>query len=200
MGAGCLSQWWPAPFVICGTEYATAEHWMMASKARLMGDHDTAERILTCGSPSEAKQIGRRVRPFDQRRWDAIRFDLVVCGNLAKFTQHADLGEYLLGTGKQILVEASPWDRVWGIGLAADDPRVREPDHWRGSNLLGFALMEVRTRIDAHVGALSTKRTAPVAAFPDFTAVPGFGAKRERSVRRRTAPGRSAKAKRQRRL
>lgn len=68
----------------------------------------------------------------------------MVAGNLAKFGQHTDLREYLLGTGDRVLVEASPLDRVWGIGLAADDERAVSPDQWRGLNLLGFALMQVR--------------------------------------------------------
>ncbi|GIH94162.1 hypothetical protein Psi01_47920 [Planobispora siamensis] len=143
-GAGCLSQWWPADFTVDGTVYRTAEHFMMAGKARLFGDEETAAQIVAAGHPKEAKDLGRRVRGFDDEIWRAARFDLVVRGNLAKFGQNPELGEFLLGTGERVLVEASPLDRIWGIGLAADDERAGRPELWRGLNLLGFALMEVR--------------------------------------------------------
>ena len=99
---------------------------------------------LAAGLPRQAKDLGRRVRGFDEEKWVATRFELVVRGNLAKFDQHANLREFLLGTGERVLVEASPVDRIWGIGLAADDERAEKPGLWRGLNLLGFALMEVR--------------------------------------------------------
>ncbi|HEY0698854.1 MAG TPA: NADAR family protein [Micromonospora sp.] len=149
VGPGCLSQWWPAPFVVDGHRYATAEHWMMAGKARLFDDAPIAERVLAARTPGEAKALGRVVRGFDQAVWAAHRFDLVVAGNLAKFGQHPDLCDYLLGTGGRVLVEASPLDAVWGIGLAADDPRTADPARWPGLNLLGFALMQVRAQLAA---------------------------------------------------
>jgi len=82
--------------------------------------------------------------------YDAFAFhesDLIVAGNMAKFGQHPDLREFLLGTGDRVLVEASPRDRIWGIGLAAGDERATSPDDWLGLNLLGFALMEVRHQL-----------------------------------------------------
>ncbi|GIG85957.1 NADAR family protein [Plantactinospora endophytica] len=148
-GSGCLSQWWPAPFVVDDVRYATAEHFMMAGKARLFGDTAMAAQILAAPTPGAAKALGQRVRGFDQDRWDERRFDLVVAGNAAKFGRYPDLRDYLLGTGDRILVEASPIDRIWGIGLAADDPRAGDPDRWRGLNLLGFALMQARLRLAA---------------------------------------------------
>ena len=87
------------------------------------------------------------MRGFDERLWADQRFDIVVSGNVRKFGQHADLRDFLLGTGDRVLVEASPRDRIWGIGLAADDERARSPEHWAGLNLLGFALMEARHRL-----------------------------------------------------
>ncbi|MFF5207234.1 NADAR family protein [Streptosporangium sp. NPDC000396] len=144
VGAGCLSQWWPAEFTVDGVVYRTAEHFMMAGKARLFGDEETAAAIVSATHPKQAKDLGRRVRGFDEDVWAASRFDIVVHGNLAKFGQNADLGDFLLGTGERVLVEASPVDRVWGIGLAADDERAERPEEWQGLNLLGFALMEVR--------------------------------------------------------
>ncbi|MFD0277066.1 NADAR family protein [Kitasatospora sp. NPDC127111] len=147
IGPGSLSQWWPSAFTVDGVGYATAEHWMMAGKARMFGDDEIVPRILAARTPAEAKKLGRQVRRFDEPTWAAGRFELVVQGNVAKFGQDEALREYLLGTGKRVLVEASPVDRVWGIGLAADDERAQRPDAWRGENLLGFALMEARTRL-----------------------------------------------------
>ncbi|TYK52885.1 NADAR family protein [Actinomadura decatromicini] len=143
-GPGYLSQWWLAAFTVDGTVYATAEHYMMAEKARLFGDAETAEAIVAASHPSEAKDLGRRVRGFDDDAWRDARVAIVVKGNEAKFGQHEELREYLVGTRNRVLVEASPLDRVWGIGLAADDPRAERPAEWRGLNLLGFALMTVR--------------------------------------------------------
>ncbi|TDC77362.1 NADAR family protein [Streptomyces hainanensis] len=147
LGAGVLSQWCPSRFVVGGVEYATAEHWMMAGKARLFGDAESEARILAAGHPAEAKKLGRRVRGFDEERWQASCFELVVEGNIAKFGQDPARLAYLSGTRDRVLVEASPLDRVWGIGLAADDERAEDPARWRGRNLLGFALMEVRSRL-----------------------------------------------------
>lgn len=144
VGAGCLSQWWPAPFTLGGHEFPTAEHYMMWSKAMLFGDTATAKRILTAAHPHRAKTLGRQVRTFDQSVWETRRYAIVVDGSVAKFGQHAGLCSYLLGTGERILVEASPLDRIWGIGLAADDPRAGDPAQWQGLNLLGFALMQAR--------------------------------------------------------
>jgi ribA/ribD-fused uncharacterized protein len=147
IGAGCLSQWWPSPFTVDGTEYATAEHWMMAGKARLFGDEEIAGRIVRARTPGEAKKLGRQVRGFRDDVWQRERAALVVEGNVAKFGQDPDLGGFLLGTGSRVMVEASPLDRIWGIGLAADDERAADPQRWPGLNLLGFALMEARARL-----------------------------------------------------
>jgi ribA/ribD-fused uncharacterized protein len=116
----------------------------MWRKATLFGDRPMAERILAAPHPRAAKMLGGRVEGFDQQTWNAHRSDIVVAGNVAKFAQHADLREFLLGTGRRILVEASPMDRIWGIGLTRDDPAAADPAQWRGLNLLGFALMQAR--------------------------------------------------------
>ncbi|MBB5116667.1 hypothetical protein AF335_29445 [Streptomyces eurocidicus] len=147
IGASCFSQWWPSPFTVDGVAYATAEHWMMAGKARLFDDAEAAARALAATHPKQAKDAGRTVRGFDEERWRRHRFDLVVEGSVHKFGQDPALRDYLLGTGERVLVEASPLDRVWGIGLAADDERAADPARWRGDNLLGFALMEARQRL-----------------------------------------------------
>ena len=147
ISASCFSQWWHASFTVAGRSYPTAEHWMMAEKARLFGDDETAAQIVQAGSPKQAKQLGRQVRGFDEGRWDAEKRRIVGEGSFEKFRQNAALREYLLSTGEQILVEASPMDRVWGIGLAADDEKAANPLLWRGENLLGFALMQARNRL-----------------------------------------------------
>jgi ribA/ribD-fused uncharacterized protein len=142
--ASCLSQWWPAPFTVDGVRFGSAEHYMMWRKAMLFGDGATAERIVAAGHPRQAKELGRGVRGFDEDRWAAERFEIVVAASLAKFGQHPDLAGFLLGSAGRVLVEASPVDRIWGIGLAADDPRASDPARWQGLNLLGFALMRAR--------------------------------------------------------
>jgi ribA/ribD-fused uncharacterized protein len=149
VGKGCLSQWWPAAFTVDGHSYPSAEHFMMAGKASLFGDAETAAQIRQAPHPGAAKALGRQVRGFDELRWAEHRVDLVVTGNLAKFSQHAGLREFLLGTGDRVIVEASPRDPIWGIGLAANDQRAMSPEQWPGLNLLGFALMEVRHRLQA---------------------------------------------------
>ncbi len=118
---------------------------MMAEKARMFNDRDTREKIMQAATPGEAKSLGRQVRGFREEQWGAERFSLVVRGNAAKFDQNEPLRRFLCSTGTAILVEASPVDRIWGIGLAQDDPAATEPRQWLGENLLGFALMRVRT-------------------------------------------------------
>jgi ribA/ribD-fused uncharacterized protein len=147
VGAGCLSQWWPAEFTVDGVAYPTAEHWMMAGKARIFADDEGLAAVLAARSPGAAKAAGRKVRGYDEQRWAGARYDIVVAGNLAKFGQHDHLREFLLATGDRVLVEASPHDRVWGIGMGPDDPDVAHPLRWRGLNLLGFALMDVREKL-----------------------------------------------------
>jgi ribA/ribD-fused uncharacterized protein len=147
IGASCLSQWWPAPFTVNGVTYASAEHWMMAAKARLFGDAEAEVRAVSARSPAQAKKVGRLVRDFDEAVWERERYALVVAGSIHKFGHHPELREFLLNTGDRVLVEASPMDRIWGVGLAADDPRAENPATWRGLNLLGFALMDARAEL-----------------------------------------------------
>jgi ribA/ribD-fused uncharacterized protein len=147
IGKSCFSQWFDSPFTLGDIIYATAEHFMMAEKARLFADEAVRARILAARTPAEAKKLGRLIAGFDEARWLKARFEIVVNGNLAKFSQNPALGEFLLNTGERVLVEASPVDAIWGIGLAADDPRASEPARWPGLNLLGFALMAVRCRL-----------------------------------------------------
>lgn len=139
-----FSQWWPSHFEIDGHRYATAEQFMMAGKARVFGDREALARILAQPDPAACKALGRAVRHFDAAVWSAARFDLVTRGNVAKFGQDPALRDHILGTGDAILVEASPRDRIWGIGLGQRDARAADPATWRGQNLLGFALVRAR--------------------------------------------------------
>ena len=147
VGQECFSQWYPASFDVGGERYATAEHYMMAEKARLFDDEEHREAILLADSPHTAKALGRKVRGFDKVLWKQACVDIVVKGNIAKFGQNSELSEQLLSTGDRILVEAAPRDRIWGIGLGAKNPKALDPAQWRGQNLLGFALMQVRAQL-----------------------------------------------------
>lgn len=143
-GPHVLSQWWPAGFNLDGMTYATAEHAMMAGKARLFSDETALAKVLAARSPGAAKAAGREVRGFNEEIWARHRFELVVRANVAKFGQNSVLADYLATTGDKVLVEASPVDRIWGIGLARDHANAQKPQRWRGLNLLGFALMKTR--------------------------------------------------------
>ncbi len=96
LSASCLSQWWPAPFTVDGVAYATAEHWMMAAKARLFGDAEAERAALAARTPAEAKKVGRLVRDFDDAVWQRERFGIVVEGSVHKFSSNEGLRAYLL--------------------------------------------------------------------------------------------------------
>ncbi len=144
----CLSQWYPAPFKIDNVLYHTAEHYMMAEKARLFEDETVLTEIIKTKSPANAKKLGRSVQRFDPKKWNDHCTQIVVDGNFAKFSQNEPLKQFLVTTGDRVLVEASPRDKIWGIGMGQDDPLVHDPNNWKGSNLLGFALMQVRTLLN----------------------------------------------------
>lgn len=144
IGKFIFSQWYPSPFVVDDVEYKTAEHWMMARKAILFGDNEIFEKILEAEKPGEVKELGRQIRGFDEVKWNAQKFEIVKTGNVHKFSQDSRLKEFLINTGDRVLVEASPTDSVWGIGLSQDAKLVENPHTWKGQNLLGFALMEAR--------------------------------------------------------
>ena len=140
----CLSQWYQCPFVVEGQYYNCAEQYMLAEKARIFGDEEIRQQILAEYSQMAMKKLGRKVRDYDDEIWKEIRFDVVVKGNIAKFSKNEKLLDFLLSTDNKILVEASPKDTVWGIGLDESSPEAIQPRKWIGENLLGFALMEVR--------------------------------------------------------
>ena len=142
-----FSQWFPIGFSENNIHYKTAEHYMMAKKATLFGDVESLAKVLASETPDIAKQLGRKVSNFDATIWEENAFNYVTQGNLLKFSQHEQLKEFLISTGNSVIVEASPYDKIWGIGLAEHDDTSRNPDTWKGTNLLGFAIMEARDLI-----------------------------------------------------
>lgn len=140
----CFSQWWSCKFSVDGVEYNTAEQYMMAQKAVLFGDGKIRAEIMAASHPKQYKDLGRKISGFKQEVWDKNCREIVVKGNAAKFSQNEELKAFLLNTNTRVLVEASPYDKIWGIGMGADDPRCENPTLWLGTNFLGFCLMEVR--------------------------------------------------------
>jgi ribA/ribD-fused uncharacterized protein len=136
VGKHVFSQWWPAAFEVDGVRYPTAEHYMMAEKARLFADNERLALILEAESPDRAKALGRKVQNFNAARWEAVAVQCVIAGNLAKFSQNPALKAYLLATGQKVIVEASPLDRIWGIGMAASGSSltIRTPRFFVGGS------------------------------------------------------------------
>ncbi len=145
--ASPFSQWHPCTFVVDSRTFCCAEQFMMHGKALLFDDAKVAAQILATDAPKQHKALGRKVKGFDDTRWRAAREAIVKAGSHAKFTQNPALLEQLLATRGTTLVEASPYDRIWGIGLAASDPRAQDPATWRGQNLLGKILTELRDEL-----------------------------------------------------
>jgi len=143
----CFSQWWICNFEVDGEKYNSAEQYMMAEKAKLFGDDEIRKQILKSKHPKQVKSLGRMVRGFKEEIWSENCFDIVKRGNMAKFSQNKELFEFLANTKQRILVEASPVDKIWGIGIGKDTDNIENPLTWKGKNLLGFALMEVRDEL-----------------------------------------------------
>ena len=144
---GPFSQWAKCDMTIGGVKYCTCEQYMMAAKAVLFEDKDSLEKIMASKDPKGQKALGRKVKNFDKDRWEGIAREIVFKANLAKFSQNADFKKFLMDTGNKKIVEASPYDCIWGIGLGEDDPRVLDPDQWKGTNWLGESIMRVRNVI-----------------------------------------------------
>ncbi|HDR9085976.1 GTP cyclohydrolase [Burkholderia vietnamiensis] len=142
--ADVFSNWHPCSFTFHEVEFNCVEQFMMYAKAMLFDDHVTAEAILASTSPREQKRLGRSVRGFDEQRWIEAREKIMFVGCREKFRQSEAFTIALLATGTSVLVEASPYDRIWGIGLGEHDSRIADPSAWLGLNLLGNALMRVR--------------------------------------------------------
>ena len=117
----CFSQWYDCSFVVNGIKYYTAEQYMMSQKALLFNDKETNNIIMKEKDPRTYKKLGRLVKNFSPEIWDKNKFEIVVNGNIAKFSQNEDLKQFLLNTKDKILVEASPHDKIWGIGMDEND-------------------------------------------------------------------------------
>lgn len=134
-------------FVVEDVTYVCCEQFMMASKAALFTDAKTFFKIMTTTNPAEHQKLGRQIRHFDQAVWDAEKYNIVLEANRARFTQSKECRDLLISTAPKILVEASPVDCIWGVGLKQTDPKILDPANWRGQNLLGKALTQVRDEI-----------------------------------------------------
>lgn len=143
----CLSQWYPSRFDVGIQKYLFMEQYMMAEKARLFGDSEIEEKIMNSNNQKEIKALGRKVRNFDEDIWNEVKYSIVLNGNYYKFMENERLKDFLLSTGDSVLVEASPYDNIWGIQMSESFENVNNPLKWQGKNLLGFALMEVRNEI-----------------------------------------------------
>jgi ribA/ribD-fused uncharacterized protein len=144
---GPFSQWYKSDFIENGKTFCTAEQYMMYHKAKLMGDTDTADRIMGTRNAKRQKELGREIKPFDGVKWDEYKERIVYNGNLLKFSQNEELKRELLATDNKILVEASPFDTIWGIGMTEDEAKNTHPINWRGKNLLGITLTAVKAAI-----------------------------------------------------
>ncbi len=153
---GFLSNWYPSPFEFCGHTFPTAEHWMMWQKAQLFGDQRKAAAILRATDLNEVKGLGRQVEPYVEAAWEEVRLPVMRVGLRQKFLQNEQLLNDLLSTGMAAIAEAAPNDRIWGIGIGVDDPKANDPGQWRGRNLLGRVLMEVRSDLRS-IGAASRR-------------------------------------------
>lgn len=148
---GPFSQWYPSSFTVNHLKFNCAEQFMMYAKALLFHDLETAEEILQATSPKDQKALGRKIRNFDAEIWALFREGIVYTGSYAKFTQNPTLQEILLATQGTTLVEASPYDKIWGIGLGENDPQALSRATWKGLNLLGETLTRVREMISYQV-------------------------------------------------
>jgi ribA/ribD-fused uncharacterized protein len=142
-----FSNWYPSPFEVDGNRFSCMEQWMMYQKADLFGDSVTARKILATHDPAEHKKLGREVKGFEKVLWDTEGTERIYLGLLEKFRQNPDQLEELLATGDTGLVEASPYDRIWGIGLAENAPGVDDPANWKGENRLGNLLNRARDEL-----------------------------------------------------
>lgn len=144
---GRCSQWFKSTFMVDGIEYNCVEQFMMAQKALFFDDYEKFKAIMNTKDPKAQKNFGRLVNNYDDAIWSEVRYSIVLRGNMAKFTQNDELKRYLKSLAGKVIVEASPYDTIWGIGLGMDDPRRFDESKWRGTNLLGKALMEVRDKL-----------------------------------------------------
>ena len=146
---GVFSNWYQAYIIVDDFGYKCVEQYMMSEKAKLFNDLDSYEKIMLADHPREQKRLGRKVKGFDFEVWSKVARDIVYKGCYAKFTQHPTLKEKLIATKGTTLVEASPYDKIWGIGLDVYSPLILDRATWQGENWLGEVLTKVREDIVA---------------------------------------------------
>ena len=144
-----FSNFYPAKISIKGGTFTCTEQYYMAAKAACFGDMETLTAIMATDKPFEQKKLGRLVKGFDPAIWDRLSRDVMFRANFAKYTQHRGLMQKLFDTGDTTIVEASPWDKLWGIGLEASDPRAKSRETWLGKNWLGEVLTELRNGLES---------------------------------------------------
>ena len=144
---GFMSQWYESDFTINNIKFNTCEKYMMYQKAVLFNDIENMNNILLLNDPSKIKKMGRKVKNFNQEKWDSVKKEIIYKGNLYKFSQNKNLLKKLLDTGDMILAETSPYDKIYGIGLKPNDLKIQYISQWKGENLLGEALMRVRENL-----------------------------------------------------
>lgn len=151
---------WPSNFAKADFEWEYAgekhrffctEQAFMWAKAMKFGDRSAAAKILAADTPPLCKAYGREVENYVEGEWEAVRYGIMRDVNLEKYRQNPGLREKLLDPkfdGKTF-VEASPYDRIWGVGFRQDDPAIDDERNWKGRNLLGKAITEVRGILSA---------------------------------------------------
>lgn len=144
---GFLSNWYDSPFVTDDRKFTSVEQYIMSRKAEIFGDMKIAEQILATDDPETQKALGRKVRGYSEYVWNGLRQMVVFRALMAKFSQNEDLKELLLKTGDAYLVECAMRDKIWACGRSLYDERRKDASLWNGTNILGFALMEVRKRL-----------------------------------------------------
>lgn len=138
-----FSNWYQCSFELWGRKFTSSEQALMYKKAVLFNDYESAEKIIELNDPASQKQTGRKVKNYDDKIWSANRYNIMVEILCQKF-EDPILRKKLLSTGNRLMVEASPHDTIWGVGLHENDSSILEDKNWKGMNLLGKALMEVR--------------------------------------------------------
>jgi len=144
---GTFSNWARSKFIIDGVTFTHCEQYMMYKKALMINDYKIAEEVMKADHPRDQKALGRKVKNFNKEHWEKYCRDIVYDGNVAKFTQNKNMFDELMFTGDKTICEASPKDFIWGCGLAADNPLIKDKANWPGTNWLGEAIERVREDI-----------------------------------------------------
>jgi len=144
---GEFSNFYSCKFVVDDIEFNTSEQYFMYQKALFFNDIKKANEILQSKNPVKQKLLGRQVKNYSDPLWNEVRYENMLDGCRAKFTQNQRLKKILLDTNNLTIVEASPTDKIWGVGLAINNSLVLHKENWQGLNLLGEVLMELRTNL-----------------------------------------------------